>query len=60
MELLFKITHRHISKIKSNAIASLKHSGTTSFGKVTLKLMFSKLIKRQCVYCSFMPVSPLT
>lgn len=54
------ITYRQISKIKSIATASEKHSGTTSFGNVILELISSKLIKRQCVYCSFIPVSPLT
>jgi len=45
--MLLKITYRHISKIKSNATVSVKHSATTSSGTVILELTFSRLIKRQ-------------
>lgn len=55
-----KITYRHISKIKSIATVSVRHSERILSGKGTLELTSSKLTKRLWVYCSFIPVSPFT
>lgn len=54
------MTYRHISKIKSIAIDSVRHSERALSGRGTIELTSSKLTKRQWVYCSFMPVSPFT
>lgn len=45
-----KITYRHISKIKSIAIGSVRHSERALSGRDTMELTSSKLTKRQWVY----------